>query len=384
MNHVERKRNSKTPLSSRIACLDHLRPNLLLGTFVGFLASLAQPLEAKDVKPAHRTPGAISIIGHRGASGYRPEHTLQSYELAIEQGADYIEPDLVMTKDNVLIARHENEISETTDVAVKFPERKKTKSIDGKEVTGWFTEDFTLAEIKTLRAKERLPFRDQSFNGKFEVPTFDEVLALRERASKEKKRTIGVYPETKHPTYHASVGLKLAPAVVKALRARKLDQKTSPVIVQSFELGALKEIRAALPVKVVFLMADPHEVPPDFQASGDKRTYAYFATHEGLKELKKSVDGIGPYKRYIVPEGKNGVLLPATRLIEMAHDAGLVVHPYTFRSDERDLSKRYPAKEVNGSAAAEYKQFFALGVDGVFSDFPDHAVKAREQFFNEH
>ena len=323
------------------------------------------------------------VLGHRGACGYRPEHTLASYQLAIDQGADYIEPDLVSTKDGVLIARHENEISETTDVATKFPDRKNTKTIEGKQVTGWFTEDFTLKEIKTLRAKERLAFRDQSFNGQFEVPTLKEVIELAQSQSKKLKRPIGLYPETKHPTYFQSINLALEEPLVKELKAAGLTKKTSPVFIQSFELTNLKKLKKLTKNKLVFLIDDPQVIPADFQAAGDKRTYLDLMTPAGLKEIKKTADGIGPYKRYILPtkivEDKNGEKreekLPPTELVKLAHAVGLLVHPYTFRSDEKYLLKDY-----NKDPKAEYLEFFALGVDCVFSDFADHAVAAREEF----
>lgn len=326
------------------------------------------------------------VLGHRGACGYRPEHTLASYQLAIDMGADYIEPDLVITKDGVLIARHENEISETTDVALKFPDRKTTKTIDGKSITGWFTEDFTLKEIKTLRAKERLAFRDHSYDGQFEIPTFKEVIELAKSQSKKLKRTIGLYPETKHPTYFQSIKLSLEEPLAKELKAAGLNKKTSAVFIQSFELTNLKKLKSLTKNKLVFLIDDPEVVPADFQASGDKRTYMNLLSAEGLKEIKKTADGIGPYKRYILPTkivtGKNGEKieekLSPTELVKVAHAVGLVVHPYTFRNEEK-----YLLKEYNKDPKAEYLEFFALGVDGVFSDFADVAVAARDAYVKE-
>ncbi|MES2801406.1 MAG: glycerophosphodiester phosphodiesterase [Bdellovibrionota bacterium] len=342
--------------------------------FSGLILALSLPV-LLDAKPL--------VLGHRGACGYRPEHTLASYQLAIDMGADYIEPDLVSTKDGVLIARHENEISETTDVAVKFPDRKATKTIDGKTVIGWFTEDFTLKEIKTLRAKERLAFRDHSFDGQFEVPTFKEVIALAQTQSKKLKRTIGLYPETKHPTYFQSLKLSLEEPLAKELKAAGLNKKSSAVFIQSFELGNLKRLKTLTKNKLVFLIDDPEIVPADFQASGDKRIYLQLMTPEGLKEIKKTADGIGPYKRYLLPTKtitdksgeKTEEKLAPTPLVKLAHAVGLLVHPYTFRSEEKYLLKSY-----NKDPQAEYLEFFALGVDGVFTDFPDHAVKARENY----
>jgi glycerophosphoryl diester phosphodiesterase len=311
------------------------------------------------------------VIAHRGASGYRPEHTLASYELAIELGADFIEPDLVSTKDGVLIARHENEISETTDVAShpELADRKAVKRIDGREVAGWFSEDFTLAEIKTLRARERLPLRDQAFNGRFEVPTFAEVLALARRKSAETGRTIGVYPETKHPSYFRSLGIPLEEPLLADLR----DAGATPVYIQSFEVGNLKELRKVTDLPLIQLLEAGQ--PWDFAVTGDVRMYQDLATPAGLAEIATYAEGIGPDKRMIVPAGSDGRLLPPTPLVEDAHRAGLLVHPWTFRSDGTFL-----AAEYGGDPEREYEQFFALGVDGLFSDFSDVAVRVRERF----
>ncbi len=314
------------------------------------------------------------VIGHRGACGYRPEHTLASYELAIEQGADFIEPDLVMNQDHILIARHEPEISGTTDVAEKFPSRETTKQVDGKDVKGWFAEDFTLKEIKTLRAKERLPSRDSSFNGKFEIPTFEEVLDLLDRKGKT-PRLVGVCPEMKHPSYFRKQGVPLEPILAEVLKKRGWAQKGSKIIVQSFELGALRELRKLVPVKLVFLMDEPEIQPFDFSLSGDKRTYGDLTHPKYLKEISKIADAIGPYKRMIVPESKDGELNAPTNLIRDAHAAGLEVYPYTFRSDPEYLSKAYKQDPI-----AEYLQFYALGIDGLFSDFSKVAIEARELF----
>lgn len=320
------------------------------------------------------------IIGHRGASGYRPEHTLASYELAIEMGADFIEPDLVSTKDGVLIARHENEISGTTDIAKRpeFADRKRKKTIDGAEVEGWFTEDLTLAEIKTLRARERLPeLRGTAFDGQFQVPTFQEVIDLAKRKSAEKGRTIGLYPETKHPTYFKSVNLPLEQRLVQVLSANGYTKRTDPVFIQSFEVGNLKELNRLTDLPLVQLMDDFAEKPYDFVVSGDRRTYRDLMTTQGLAEIKTYADGIGPWKRTIVVEGADKKLQPANSLITDAHLAGLLVHPYTFRNE----SPTYVASEYGGNPALEYEQFYRLGVDGVFSDFPDTAFNAAARLY---
>jgi len=282
------------------------------------------------------------IIAHRGASGYRPEHTLASYELAIGMGADFIEPDLVSTRDGVLIARHENEISGTTDVADRpeFAARKATKQIDGREVTGWFTEDLTLAEIKTLRAKERLPFRDQSHNGRFEVPTLAEVIDLAKRGSAETGRTIGVYPETKHPSYFRSIGLPLEEPLLAALQEAGYRSRTAPVYIQSFEVGNLKELRKVTDLPLIQLL-EAEGRPWDFAVAGDPRTYHDLATSAGLAEIAAYADGIGPDKRRIVPAGPDGRLLPPTSLVADTHAARLLVHPWTFRSDGSFLALEY-------------------------------------------
>lgn len=317
----------------------------------------------------------VLVIGHRGASGHRPEHTLEAYQLAIDMGADFIEPDLVMTKDNVLIARHENEISGTTDVAEKFPNLKKTKTIDGVKVTGWFTEDLTLKEIKTLRAKERLASRDQSWNFKFEIPTFAEVLQLAQKNSSQTGRTIGVYPETKHPSYFTSINLPLETKVAENLKKVGWDQFESPVILQSFELSSLLKLKKQVHCRLVFLYEEADVTPYDNVLAKNPKNYGDYTKPEELQKLGSLIYGIGPYKRLILPEDKNKNLLPPTTLVADAHKAGLKVHPYTFRSDAPYLAKAY-----SGDAKKEYIQFFELGVDGVFSDFTQDAVQARKEW----
>ena len=350
------------------------------------------------------------VIGHRGASGYRPDHTLESYKLAIDMGADFIEPDLVATKDGVLVARHEPNITGTTDVATRpeFASRKTTKNVDGVNEEGWFVSDFTLAELKTLRAVQPLSDRDQSFNGKFQIPTFEEVLDLAKAEGTKAGRTVGVYPETKHPTYHAKLGLPLEDRLLAVLAKYGYTTKASPVIVQSFEVSNLKYLRTKTQVRLVQLVdandvnADgsmdltaPYDKPYDFAVAGDSRTFASLLTPAGLKEVKTYADGIGPWKPYLIPskqvdankDGKpddlNGdgkiderdrVMMAPTEVVKNAHAAGLVVHAYTFRSEAKRL-----ASDFKGDPKAEYQLFYQLGVDGVFSDFADHAVAARNR-----
>ena len=296
----------------------------------------------------------ILIIGHRGASGHRPEHTLESYTLAIAMGADYIEPDLVSTKDGVLIVRHENEIGGTTDVADKFPARKTTKTIDGQPVTGWFSEDFTLAEIRTLRAKERLPFRSHERDGIYPIPTFDEVLALADAKSKEVGRTIGVYPETKHPTYFRSIGLALEPPMLETLAKHGKRDSSAAIFIQSFEPANLQLLRPLTTIRLILLL----------EATAD-------VSLARLKEIRTFADGIGPNTRLIVPANPDGTLREPTTLVADAHKAGLLVHVWTLRSEPVFLSPSY-----GGDPVKEYRQFAALGVDGIFGDFPDVAFAA--------
>jgi glycerophosphoryl diester phosphodiesterase len=327
------------------------------------------------------------VIGHRGASGYRPEHTLASYRLAIDMGADYIEPDLVSTRDHVLVARHENNIAETTDVAdhPEFADRETTKTIDGVAVTGWFTEDFTLAELRTLRARERLPDlrpANTAFDGLYQVPTLQEVINL------AKRHHVGIYPETKHPTYFDSIGLSLEEPLVATLHANGYRGRNAPVFIQSFEVANLKELNRRTRVPLVQLL-DATGAPYDFIVAGDPRTYADLATPEGLREIATYADGVGPNKNLIVPRDAAGNLLEPTSFVRDAHRAGLVVHPWTFRKENNflpvDFQQGNPASpeflRATGNAPAEFRLFFRLGVDGLFSDHPDTAVASRHELF---
>jgi glycerophosphoryl diester phosphodiesterase len=325
--------------------------------------------------------GQVIIIAHRGASGERPEHTLASYSLAIAQGADYIEPDLVLTKDGVLVARHENEISETTDVADKaeFADRKMTKTIDGQKMTGWFTEDFTLAELKTLRAKERLPqlrSANMAFDGQFEIPTFDEILALAKAQSAVTGRTIGIYPETKHPSYFTAIGLPHQAPLLAALTQYGHVEKSAPVFIQSFEVENLKALRPKTKLRLIQLMAEAGS-PPD----RSDLTYAQMASAEGLKIVATYADGIGPNKAMVIPRTLLGNLGDSTTLVADAHKVGLAVHPWTFRRENYFLplaQKSGVDPRGVGDLNAEIKAYLATGVDGIFSDNVTEAVAARE------
>lgn len=335
--------------------------------------------------PAGRAARAPLVIGHRGASGYRPEHTLASYELAIDLGADFIEPDLVSTKDGVLVARHENEISGTTDVAARaeFADRRVTKSIDGSAITGWFTEDFTLAELKTLRAKERIPAlrqRNTLYDGIYAIPTLQEVIDLAQRKSKEQRRVIGIYPETKHPSYFDGIGLSMEESLVRTLRQNGLNHPRAPVFVQSFEVANLKELRRMTPVPLVQLFGNAALRPYDFVLANDPRTYGQLAAPAQLAQIAGYANGVGPSKDYIVPRDSMGNSLRPTAFVDDAHAAGLLVHPYTFRNENNFLPAELRVGALPsdyGRALDEYRQFFALGVDGLFSDNPDTAIEAR-------
>ncbi len=342
--------------------------------------------------PAQRTAraprGLPLVIAHRGASAYRPEHTLAAYRLAIAMGADYIEPDLVPTKDRVLVARHENEISGTTDVATRpeFADRKATKVVDGISITGWFTEDFTLAELKTLRAVERIPAlrpRNTAFDRRYEVPTLQEVIDLARAESRRLRRPIGIYPETKHPTYFDSIGLSLEEPLLRTLRRNRLDRPNARVFVQSFEVSNLLDLRRRLGARVPLVqLVNATGAPYDFVARGDTRTYSDLLTPAGLRFVASYADGLGPAKDRIVPRDATGRLLTPTSLVGDAHRAGLVVHTWTFRPENAFLPADFRSgtdPAAWGDWRSELELFYALGVDGVFADAPDLAVAARTE-----
>ena len=358
--------------------------------------SLGEVAYADDHPMSNKDP---IIIAHRGASGYLPEHTLEAYALAIEQGADYIEPDLVATKDGYLIVRHEPNIMQTTNVKDRseFRDRKRKAMIDGVEEEGYFVADFTLAEIKTLSAVQQFADRDQSLNAMFKIATFAEVIDLAQRKSRDKKRTIGIYPETKHPSYHQAIGLPLEDRLVAALARAGWNDRAAPVFIQSFETANLRYLRGITKVKLVQLIAasgvapegslefnPPFDRPYDRAVAGDARYFRDLLTPQGLAEVATYADGIGLWKRYVISAAganltglaayneANRKLLPPSRLIDDAHRAGLLVHAWTFRNEQHRLVADYQGNPLN-----EYLQFYRLGVDGVFSDFPDTAVAAR-------
>jgi len=359
--------------------------------------SSVTPLPTLDGKPA-------VVVAHRGASGYLPEETVEAYAKAIELGADAIEPDVVSTKDGVLIARHDPNLAFSTDVAQhpEFAARKRTLSVDGEVQEGWFASDFTLAEIKTLGGISTDAERPQQFNGQYKIATIQEVIDM----IKKSGRNIAIYPETKNPTFHRQQGLPLEDKLLAMLAAAGWTERDSPVFIQSFEPGSLKCMRSkGSKLKMVQLIdaddvdlktgaltyAAPYDKPFDWAQAGDKRLFSDMVTPAGLAEIKTYADGIGPWKRYIVSvkgavdingDGKvndaDTTTMEPTTLVTDAHKAGLFVHPYTFRNEKRRLASNY-----KGDPVLEYKHFFALGVDGVFSDFADTALAARAEYLKE-
>ncbi len=328
------------------------------------LAVAIVPVQGARMEP---TQSPI-VIAHRGASGSRPEHTLAAYELAIDQGADFIEPDLVPTKDDVLVARHENAISETTDVAAhsEFAGRRTTKTIDGRTLTDWFVEDFTLAELKTLRAKERLPQLrpgNAAYDGQFAIPTLAEIIAL------AKRRSVGIYPETKHPTYFARIGHPTDLPLVAQLQAAGWDSATAPVFIQSFEVANLKHLHGITKVRLIQLTAGKGA-----PADGAAPSYAAMLTPEGLKQVAAYAYGIGPDKAQLWWGDS------ATSLVADAHAAGLRVHPWTYRAENvfvRAPFRNGTDRAAHGDVKGEISAALAQGIDGFFTDFPLQGVEAR-------
>ena len=334
------------------------------------------------------------IIAHRGASGYRPEHTLAAYELAIGQGADFLEVDVVSTRDGILIARHENELSETTDVAsrAEFARGRTTKHIDGDPQSGWFTEDFSLEELKRLRATERMPVlrpQNLAYDGLFAIPTLQEIIDLVRQQERATGRTIGLYLETKHPTYFRSIGLPLEEKLVEVLARNGYRTGADPVFLESFETTSLRKLEALTSLRRVQLIGSRDERPYDFIVSGDQRTMQDLLTSAGLAEVAGYAGAIGVTKEWFQPQGESW-LPAAEQLTRAAHQAGLLVHVWTFRNENYFLPEALrlgdPADPEFlrrwGEVVTEYKQYFGLGVDGVFSDFPATARQVVTEFQN--
>lgn len=338
------------------------------------------------------------VIAHRGACGYRPEHTLSAYALAIDLGADFIEPDLVSTRDGTLVARHENAmaivdpssgsvIEATTDVADRpeFASRKTRKAIDGKSMTGWFTEDFTIDELRTLRARERLPLLrpgNVAWDGLSAIPTLEEIIELVKRRGRELGRPIGIYPETKHPTYFQSIGLPLEPSLIESLHSAGFQGPDAPVFIQSFEVGNLRRLAEWTSLPLIQLIGE--EPPFDQLISGSRLSPAAMVSPAGLRRIREYAAGIGPSKHKVLQAHGHG---ESVNLVDRAHGAGLLVHVWTFRSENQFLQPEFRSGEssatgylrCHGKAAAELQTFFEFGVDGVFSDFPDVAVRVRDE-----
>lgn len=368
---------------------------------------------AAEAEPPFQMKNTPIVIGHRGAAGHRPDHTIEGYTLAIELGADFIEPDLVLTKDGHMVARHEPMIGATTDVAShpEFADRKTKRRVDGVEYNDWFAADFTLAEIKTLRAVQPLAYRDQQYNGLFQIPTLDEVIALAKSKSKASGRTIGIYPEIKHSIYHANIkdarnhplfGLhSFENKLLKKLHKAYGNSACAPVFIQSFEVGNLQYLSRKTGIQLVQLvdaddvnadgsisLAAPYKQPYDFVVAGDPRSFADLLTNEGLDFVKSYADAVGPWKPYLVKTVADGIdrngdgkitindrrIDGSTGVVELAHDKGLLVHTWTFRNDASGYGFTDPKQEMT--------YYYDLGVDGLFTDFSDTGVAARDASIN--
>jgi len=345
---------------------------------------------ARQQPSAQQTPthsaSAPLVIAHRGASGYAPEHTLAAYALAVLQGADYIEPDLVMTRDGQLVARHDNELGLTTDVAQRpeFAERKRTQKVDGVSLEGWFSEDFTLAELKTLRAIERIPQQrpgNTRFDGQFEIPTLQEIIDLAKSLEASQQRVIGLYPETKHPTHFQRLNLAMEEPLLATLKRNGYDSAEAPVYIQSFEVDNLQKLSKLTAIRLVQLLWVEGQ-PYDQQVLGSGLGYQQMITPEGLKNIARYASGIGPEKGMIIPRDAAGNLTKPTSLVRDAHAAKLKVHPYTFRAENAFLptSLRNGSEPAErGDIEAELRAFLDTGIDGLFIDKPDIAVRLRQQ-----
>ncbi|OQR61158.1 glycerophosphodiester phosphodiesterase [Streptomyces maremycinicus] len=370
----------------------------LLGAAVlgatGTVLGLSGTARAADSSRSGKGLGSLpvpTIIGHRGASGYRPEHTFGSYQLALDLGADIVEAgDLVPTRDGHLVCRHEPEIGGTTDVAdhPEFAGRRTTKVLDGVSTTGWFTEDFTLAELKTLRAVERIPANrphNTLYDGRWEIPTFEEVLRWQDEQTRKRGKQVWIYPETKHPTYFRKLGLGLEERVAKLLHKYGKDRKNSPVIVQSFEPSSIQRLNKLVDNPLVVLLSGATSRPWDFVEAGDPRTVADLVTRAGLREIAGYAQGIGPTLDLVIPKDAAGDLTTPTTLVKDAHAVGLVLHPYTMRNENPFLPTNFRKgtdADAYGDSFGAFRTYFATGIDGVFTDNPDTGLLARADFVN--
>ena len=347
------------------------------------------------VTPEYKEPKII-VVGHRGASALRPEHTLASYQKAIDDGVDFIEPDLVSTKDGVLVARHENEIGGTTNVSVlsQFADRKKTKIIDGTSLTGWFTEDFTLSELNQIKARERIPALrpdNVQYNDQFNIPTLEQIIELAENHYKKTGKVVGLYIETKHPTYFQKQNLSLEDPILKTLAKYQYTRDIAPIYLQSFEVNNLKYFKDQLTLhktlkyaKIIQLYDEKSLSPADFVAQGIKTTYGDMATAQGLTDVAKYANGVGPWKPYIF----NETYTAPSEFVKNAHAVNLKVHPYTFRPENNFLANNLKcstattdaSKRCEAGANKEYEMYFKAGVDGVFTDDPGLGRKAVDAY----
>lgn len=348
-----------------------------------------------STKTEYKEPKII-IVGHRGASALRPEHTLESYQKAIDDGADFIEPDLVSTKDGFLVARHENEISGTTNVSTlsQFADRKKTKIIDGATLTGWFTEDFTLSELNQIKARERIPAlrpENTQYNDKFSIPTLEQIIELADKHYQKTGKVIGLYIETKHPTYFQKINLSLEDPVLKTLAKYKYTRDIAPIYLQSFEVSNLKYFKDQLALhkslknaKIIQLYDEKNLSPADYVAQGIKTTYGDMATADGLKNVAQYANGVGPWKPYIF----NDTYTAPSAFVSNAHAVNLKVHPYTFRPENNFLADNLKcstatadaSKRCETGASKEFEMFFKAGVDGVFTDDPGLGRKSLDAY----
>ncbi|MET8686590.1 glycerophosphodiester phosphodiesterase [Streptomyces sp. NPDC004732] len=331
-----------------------------------------------------------TVVAHRGTSGYRPEHTLGSYQLALDMGAHVIEQDVVPTKDGHLVCRHENDITATTDVSAhpEFASRKTTKSVDGASLTGWFTEDFTLAELKTLRAKERIPGtrqRNTLYDGRWDVPTLEEVLRWAEKEGRKRGKPVWLHIETKHPTYFRKLGLGLEEPLAKLLRRFGRHKKNSPNFLQSFEPSSIQRLAKLVSGPRVVLLSTANSRPWDFVEAGDPRTVADLIKPEGLEWMAGFAQGIGPTLDLVIPRKADGSLGTPTTLVKDAHAAGLILHPYTMRNENTFLPANFRKgtdPNAYGDAFGAFKAYFETGIDGIFSDNCDTALLAAADFVN--
>jgi len=375
-----------------------MKKTLLMTTMLTCLAACNNDDKNSDQasNPVYKE-AKIIIIGHRGASALRPEHTLESYQKAMDDGADFIEPDLVATKDGALVARHENEISGTTNVSTltQFSNRKKTKIIDGTSLTGWFTEDFTLNDLNLIKARERIPALrpdNVKYNDQFNIPTLEQIIELADNNYKKTGKIVGLYIETKHPTYFQKINLALEDPLLKTLAKYQYTREIAPIYLQSFEVTNLKYFKDQLTLhkslnnaKIIQLYDDKKISPADYVAQGIKMTYGDMATAQGLKDVAKYADGVGPWKPYIF----NDAYTAPSSFVQDAHAVNLKVHPYTFRPENNFLSTNLKcstadvdiAKRCESGANKEYEMYFKAGVDGLFTDDPGLGRKALDAYW---